>query len=37
MHVPSVKIVDYLKTLKTNFPNLNLDTSGTLEIAVRGG
>lgn len=35
-HVPSVKIVEYLKTLKINFPNSNLDTSGTLEIPVMG-
>lgn len=37
MHVPSLKIVEYLKPLKINFPNSNLDTSGTLEIPVRGG
>lgn len=37
MHVPSDKIVEYLKTLKINFSNSNLDTSGTLEIPVRGG
>lgn len=37
MHVPSLKIVEYLKSLKINFPNSNLDTSGTLEIPVMGG
>lgn len=36
MHVPPVKILEYLKTLKINFPNLNLDTSGALEIIVVG-
>lgn len=29
MCVPSLKIVEYLKTLKINFPNSNLDTLGT--------
>lgn len=36
MHVLSVKIVEYLKILKINFPTLNLDTLGTLEIPVIG-
>lgn len=37
MHVPYVKRVEYLKTLKINFPNLNMDTLGTLEVPVIGG
>lgn len=37
MHEPSVKIVEYRKTSKINFRNSNLDTLGTLEIAVIGG
>lgn len=37
MPVSSVKIVEYLKTLKINFPNLNLATPSMLEIPVIGG